>query len=273
MSMFNIVKVNVNKVFVVNVLFFIFYKSGKPKSLYVILQICKLVIKMVGEKAVEEKKIEGKKTGIKKAEGTEAKVVVEKTVNEKVETKVEKAVNGKAEERKAEEKKTENKTVEKIVREIEKKLKETLKTIDIEDVREKVEELERIEKKIEELNDRRMEIMDSIITTIETVDVEMFKTLKALGINGITDVILKAHEIVRKAMNEFDEETKEEKPRRVRRGEGIGKRRINFKGRVYNIAQYFLKKHGITGGLEGLKKWAEERGYKVDITDDMIIIN
>ena len=47
---------------------------------------------------------------------------------------------------------------------------------------------------------------------------------------------------------------------------------IIFEGREYKSPSYFFRKYGIVGGIEGLKRWAEEHDKTVQITEDKIII-
>jgi hypothetical protein len=59
---------------------------------------------------------------------------------------------------------------------------------------------------------------------------------------------------------------------RASRGNGVSGKKINFKGQQYNIAGYFLRKHGIQGGLQGLQGWAKANGYSIKLEGDTIYI-
>ncbi len=155
------------------------------------------------------------------------------------------------------------KDVKKILGEIERKLEETLKGINIEVLENAVKTYERVTKEIEKLEAERDKAIADIKTNLEKVDVNVFRTLKSLGMNGVADLVIKAEEILMNVSGGKERKTSTR---------GIGRRKIKFCGKVYNVAQYFLRKYGITGGLEGLKEWAKSNGYRVQITEDMIII-
>ncbi len=153
--------------------------------------------------------------------------------------------------------------VKKILGEIEKKLDECMKKIDVKALEDAIRTYERVTKEIEKLEAERDKAIKTIAENLERVDVNIFKTLKSLGMNGVADLVMKAEEILMNVSGGKERKTSTK---------GIGRRKIKFCGKVYNVAQYFLRKHGITGGLDGLKEWARKNGYNIEITDDMIII-
>ena len=59
---------------------------------------------------------------------------------------------------------------------------------------------------------------------------------------------------------------------RAERGNGLTDKKIVFDGKMYNMATYFCRKHGITGGLKGLEEWAKSQGRSVKIENDVIYI-
>jgi hypothetical protein len=59
---------------------------------------------------------------------------------------------------------------------------------------------------------------------------------------------------------------------RAEKGNGLSGKKIVYNGKMYNIAQYFMQKFGIKGGLFGLEQWAKERGLSVKVEDDVIYI-
>lgn len=50
------------------------------------------------------------------------------------------------------------------------------------------------------------------------------------------------------------------------------RKRVFFLGQEYANMQYFMKKFQITGGVEGIKAWAEQNNYDCLIDDEKIII-
>jgi len=64
----------------------------------------------------------------------------------------------------------------------------------------------------------------------------------------------------------------QERTERTECGNGLSGKKIVFNGKMYNMATYFLRKHGITGGLRGLEQWAKTRGLSLKIDDDVIYI-
>ena len=180
--------------------------------------------------------------------------------------------------------KTEKKTVDikaEVLSVVEKKIEEITKTADLKATLEAVERAEKaieaVEKAIEEL----AEVVSQLETATETVDFEAVNALIKLGVNGsvrrlakVPALIHKAKHLVRKFTEEEEKKTTTTKRASGGRAstKGIGDRKINFKGKVFSIPSYFMRKMGISGGLEGLYEWAESQGYRVTETEDMIII-
>jgi len=59
---------------------------------------------------------------------------------------------------------------------------------------------------------------------------------------------------------------------RTERGNGVSDKKIVYNGKMYNMATYFMKKMGISGGLRGLEEWAKARGLTLKVENDVIYI-
>jgi len=64
----------------------------------------------------------------------------------------------------------------------------------------------------------------------------------------------------------------QERTERTECGNGLSGKKIVFNGKMYNMATYFCRKHGITGGLPGLEQWAKSQGRTIRVEDDVIYI-
>jgi len=201
----------------------------KPKSLFVNLQICQLVIDMANGKVG----------------------------NGKVESKEEKEIKA-------------------VVSRVETKLKEIFKAVNIEQVKKSMKEIEKLDKeieelqkKMEELKKKRAEHISLLTVNLETVDIDFVRGIRKLGINGDLEIIEKAYDLTFSRVHRAEKKTSGQ---RAKKGEGLSGKKVIFQGKTYNIASYFARKMGIEGGMEGLKRWAEENGYKLKVEGDTIII-
>lgn len=175
-----------------------------------------------------------------------------------VEKKVETVGNG--------EKKAENGTglKEFVLAEIEKKLENVGVTMEeIGKLRSLVAEIEELNRKMAEIMERRTEIRKEVHSITDRLDEGTRKLLEFLGVINFKEVFDKLYTAG---------ERRQVGGTRGRKGNGLAGKVIVFEGQEYRQASYFVKKHGITGGMEGLKEWAESMGYTVRVEGDTIYI-
>jgi hypothetical protein len=114
--------------------------------------------------------------------------------------------------------------------------------------------------KIQKLSEERLQKLNRAREICEKLDETAKRLLEFLGLANFTEierVIGKTHVSTQI---------------RASRGNGVSGKRINFKGQQYNIAGYFLRKHGIQGGMQGLQDWAKANGYSIKLEGDTIYI-
>lgn len=138
------------------------------------------------------------------------------------------------------------KNVDEIVAELIKAKKEQ-----IEKLLKKLDEYKQTKDKIAKLEGKLSEI-ESEVKALYTVDVEQILTEEFKAV--LNDILRK---------------------QRMRSGTGTAparRRTIVYEGYEYKSPSYFFKKFGITGGVEGLKAWAQSQGKSIQITEDKIMI-
>ena len=179
--------------------------------------------------------------------------VSEKVVKENaVEKKVEKTVNAQ----------TVNKNKETITKMIMQKI-EAL-DIDLSEISELIELVRNISDlnmKIQKLSEERSLKLNRAREIYGKIDGEAKTLLEFIGFN-VTDI----ERVIGVKTQTTPEKGKAE------RGNGLSGKKIVFNGKMYNMATYFMKKMGISGGLRGLEEWAKQRGYSLKVEDDVIYI-
>jgi len=187
-----------------------------------------------------------------------------KMAEEKVEKKVETA--GKVENGKKRQngKKKNGDLKEGILKALEEKLSAVDVTLDeIERLKEISEEMAVLNEKVQELIAKRDALRKEAHGILDKLDKDTRRLLEFLGLLDVKAI----------TNNLYGGKT----PRtgggqRTRRGNGLTGKTIVYQDTEYRQATYFMKKHGITGGLEGLKEWAEGQGLTVRVEDDTIYI-
>lgn len=175
-----------------------------------------------------------------------------------VEKKVETVGNG--------EKKAENGTWLKEL--IEKKLENVGVTLEeIGRLKSLVAEIEELNRKMAEIMERRTEIRKEVHSITDRLDEDTRKLLEFLGVINFKEVFDKLYTAGERRQVGGTRGTGGR-----RKGNGLAGKVIVFEGQEYRQASYFVKKHGITGGMEGLKEWAESGGYTVRVEGDTIYI-
>jgi hypothetical protein len=212
-----------------------------------------------------------KKTGVKKMEKVE-NVVLEKTGKAeggKVERKAENGQNG-------QNGNVGNAVLEKTAKTASKKNKEVIAKliaekldamdIDISGISELsnlAKEIIELNTKIQRLSEERLEKINRAREIYEKINGEAKKLLEFLG-------LLNAEEVER-AIGKT--QTAKTTIQRASNGNGLTNKKIVFQGKTYNIASYFARKMGITGGLPGLLDWAKKNGFTVKQNENEIIIS
>ena len=123
------------------------------------------------------------------------------------------------------------------------------------------QELKNIEAEIERLEKRKSDLRTEARNIIEKISNEAKRILEILGIVNFEEIEKTVYGKTQIAQIE-----------RAERGNGLSGKKIVFQGKQYNVATYFLRKHGITGGLKGLEQWAKTRGCSLHIENDVIYI-
>jgi hypothetical protein len=211
---------------------------------------------------VEQKTVKKtQKGGVKKMEN----VKVSENVN------VGNAVLEKAVERKAENGQNGQKatqTQEKNMKTLAKLVMQKLESLDIDlneisELNEIAKSVKEIELEIQKLSEKRLQLINRGKEIYEKLNGEAKSILQILG-------ILNAEEIEKAIFGKV--QVARNPTVRAERGNGVTDKRIVFQGKTYNIASYFLKKMGISGGMKGLEEWARSRGYSLKVEDDVIFI-
>jgi len=173
---------------------------------------------------------------------------------EKVEKKVE---NGKKVEKKG------NRS-DWIVKVVEEKIKRAGITLEeIESLKQITEELRELNAKMQEILSQRDTLREAAHYILDKIDSDTRKLLEFLGVIDFKEIMEAVYPSggKRRATGQ-----------RTRRGNGLTGKTIVYQDTEYKQATYFMRKHGITGGLEGLKEWAESQGLTVRVEDDTIYI-
>jgi hypothetical protein len=195
------------------------------------------------------------------------KMNAEKVVSEKENVNVGNVVLEKAVERKAENQngnkngQTKAKTLAELLEQRLKALNIDLSEIELLNVL--TAEINAIEAQIQKLNEERLRKLNEAKSIYEKLNGEAKKILQILGLINMAEIektIGVKTQIARTPTV------------RAEKGNGVSDKRIVFQGKQYNIASYFMKKMGISGGLRGLEEWAKQRGLSVKVEDDVIFI-
>jgi hypothetical protein len=197
--------------------------------------------------------------GVKKMEN----VVLEKNAGLE---KLEKVENGKVE-RKAENQngQTKAKTLAELLEQRLEALNVDLSEIEL--LNTLVGEINVIETKIQKMNESKIQKINEAKSIYEKLSFEAKNILQILGLINIEEI-----------EKTIDIKTQIAKTQTVRtttkaeKGNGVTDKKIVFNGKTYNIASYFMKKMGISGGLRGLEEWARARGLSLKVEDDVIFI-
>jgi hypothetical protein len=193
-----------------------------------------------------------KKTGVK-----EMKNVVENSENVEnanvgVERKTESGQNGNQ---------AHKKNIESLAKIVAEKLMETgLELGEISELSNLTREIVDLNVKIQKLSEERLQKISQVKEIYERLDETAKKILELLGLLNVEEVervIGKTHVSTHV---------------RASNGNGLTGKKINFKGQIYNIAAYFMRKYGIQGGFNGLQEWVAKNGYNLRIDGDTIYI-
>jgi len=190
-------------------------------------------------------------------------VVENAKVSEKAEN-VEKNVNAGEKNVNAGEKKADQKNIEVIAKMIMEKLNGlNIELSEISELSNLVKEVVRLNVEIQKLSEERLQKLNRCKELYEKLNGEAKNILQILGLINIEEI-----EKVIGVKTQTAKTTVE----RVSRGNGLSDKKIVYNGKMYNMATYFCRKHGITGGLPGLEQWARARGLSLKVEDDVIFI-
>ena len=185
------------------------------------------------------------------------KVVKENAVLEKAESAVEKKVE-------KVERKTDQKNIEVIAKMIMEKLNGlNIELSEISELNEIAKEVVKLNVEIQKLSERRLQLINRGKEIIAKINSDSIRLLEFLGIINIEEI--------ERAIGKTQIATVE-RVERASRGNGLSDKKIVYNGKMYNMATYFMKKMGISGGLRGLEEWAKTRGLSLKIDDDVIYI-
>jgi hypothetical protein len=202
-----------------------------------------------------------KKGGVEKMEKVENVVLEKENVNvgglekEKV---VEKTVNGQNGQTKA-------KTLAELLEQRLQSLNVDLSEIEF--LNAIVQELKNIEAEIERLGKRKSDLRTEARGILEKISDEAKRILEILGLVNFEEIGKMIY-----ASFEYERTKRNVNTVKTERGNGVTNKKIVYQGRQYNIANYFMKKFGIKGGIKGLEDWARQRGLSVKVEDDVIFI-
>ena len=124
-----------------------------------------------------------------------------------------------------------------------------------------VKEVVRLNVEIQKLSEERLQKLNRCKELYEKLNGEAKNILQILGLINIEEI-----------EKTIGVKTQTARIERAERGNGLSGKKIVFQGKQYNVATYFLRKHGITGGLKGLEQWAKTRGCSLHIENDVIYI-
>jgi len=124
-------------------------------------------------------------------------------------------------------------------------------------------EINAIEAEIQKLNESRIQKLNEARKIVESLNDEAKRILEILGLVNFAEIEKTVYGKAQIAKTTIQ---------RAERGNGATGKRIVFQGKQYNIASYFMKKMGISGGMKGLEEWARSRGYSLKVEDDVIFI-
>ena len=123
-----------------------------------------------------------------------------------------------------------------------------------------VKEVVELNVKIQKLSEERLQKLNRAKEIYEKLDSNAAKILEFLGLLDTQQI----ERVIGKARERTTE--------RAERGNGLSGKKVVFQGKQYNIASYFMKKMGISGGLRGLEEWAKARGLTLKVENDVIYI-
>jgi hypothetical protein len=126
-----------------------------------------------------------------------------------------------------------------------------------------VAEISVIESQIQKLNESRIQKLNEAKSIYEKLNAEAKNILQILGLIDMAEIekVIGVKAQIAKANIQ-----------RTERGNGLTDKRIIYQGKEYRIASYFMRKHGISGGLKGLEEWARSKGCSLKVEDDVIFI-
>jgi hypothetical protein len=221
----------------------------------------KFINRVVDQKIVKKTKTGGVKMNVEKTEkvvenaGNSEKVVENAG---KVERKAEKTVNGQ----------NGNKITQKNMETIAKIVMQKIESlnIDLNEISELVElarNISDLNVKIQKLSEERLQKLNKAKEIYEKINDEAKMLLEFLGIANFAEIekVIGVKAQIAKTQTI-----------RAEKGNGATGKKIVYQGKQYNIASYFMRKMGISGGIKGLEEWAKARGYSVKVEDDVIFI-
>ena len=134
---------------------------------------------------------------------------------------------------------------------------------EISELNEIAKEIVKLNVEIQKLSEKRLQLMNRGKEIMEKLNSDSIKLLEFLGLLNTAEI--------ERAIGK-SQRTQTQTTERAEKGNGLTGKKIVYNGKMYNIAQYFMQKHGIKGGLSGLEQWAKERGLSVKVEDDVIYI-
>jgi len=142
--------------------------------------------------------------------------------------------------------------------------------IDLSEIRELNEiakEVVELNVKIQRISEERLYKLNRCKELYEKLNGEAKNILQVLGLINVEEI-----ERVIGVKAQIAKTQTVKTTTRAERGNGLTDKKIVFDGKMYNMATYFCRKHGITGGLPGLEQWAKSQGRSVKIENDVIYI-
>ena len=160
------------------------------------------------------------------------------------------------------ERKADQKNIEVIAKMIMEKLNGlNIELSEISELSNLVKEVVRLNVEIQKLSEERLQKLNRCKELYEKLNGEAKNILEFLGLINVADI--------EKVIGKTQVRTQ---TTRAERGNGLSDKKIVYNGKMYNMATYFCRKHGITGGLPGLEQWARARGLSLKVEDDVIFI-
>jgi len=124
-----------------------------------------------------------------------------------------------------------------------------------------VKEVAELNVKIQRLSEERLQKLNRAKEIYGKINGEAKILLEFIGFN-VADI--------EKVIGVKTQTTPEKE--KAERGNGLTDKKIVYNGKMYSMATYFCRKHGITGGLPGLEQWAKSQGRTIRVEDDVIFI-